>query len=165
MSSLNIECYNSTSSNYHLSRKLIEKFELSSNSEQKEREFLFIEQVCKNVEKSKSVLYVLSLADQYLGLIASSVTAIADFPSIQIDFIFTDNRFRGQKLEEIDNIKVSEFLIDLVINEAKEIQQKVGLKYIVLLPDNDDLIPKYKELGFDTLNHKENKDGWMFLPI
>lgn len=165
MSFINIECYNSTSSNYHLSKKLIEKLELSSKPQQKEREILFIEQVCKNVRKSKSVLYVLSLDNQYLGLVATSVTAIADFPSVQIDFIFTDNRFRGQELEVIDNMRVSEFLIDLVINEAKEIQQKVGLKYIVLLPDNDKLIARYKELGFNTLNHKVNEEGWMFLPI
>ena len=57
------------------------------------------------------------------------------------------------------------YLLDLIIHEAKEIQSKVGVKYIVLLPDNDNLLPRYQELGFEKINHKENQDGWMFFSL
>ena len=64
-------------------------------------------------------------------------------------------------LTELDNVKVSEYLIELAISIAKDIQSTVGLKYIVLLPDNEDLERTYKNLNFNKLN----KDGWMFISI
>ncbi len=162
---LEIKLYGSTSPNYHLSKRLLEKFHLSSDINQKERETLFIEHICNNVKKSKSVLYVLSLDGQNLGLIASSVTSVSDYPCIQIDFIFTDKRYRGKKIKELDNLKVSEFLIDLIITEAREIKQKVGLKYLILLLDNEELIPLYKDLGFNIFRNKRNKNNYMYLSV
>ena len=90
-----------------------------------------------------------------------SVTAIEEFPSLQIDFLLVDKNYRGRVIEELDNVKASEYLIELSISIAKEIQEKVGLKYIVLLPDNNDLREIYQELNFSKLN----KNGWMFISI
>jgi len=146
---------------YLLSQKIISSIELSDSFEQKNREKLFIEDICKRVEKSKSVLYVLCIDDKEIGLVSLSVTAIEEFPSLQIDFLLVDKNYRGRVIEELDDVKASEYLIELSISIAKEIQEKVGLKYIVLLPDNDDLREIYQELNFSKLN----KNGWMFISI
>lgn len=115
---IEIKKYNSITTEYQLSKKLLESLELSDLLEQKNRETLFIKDICKRVEKSKTVLYVLKKDNKNLGLI--SISSI-----------------------------------------AKNIQENIGLKYIVLLPDNKDLEKIYKELNFNKLN----KTGWMFISI
>ena len=56
---IEIKKYNSITTEYQLSKKLLESLELSDTLEQKNREILFIKDICKRVEKSKTVLYVL----------------------------------------------------------------------------------------------------------
>lgn len=158
---IEIKKYNNITTEYHLSKKLLESLELSDILEQKNREILFIEDICKRVEKSKTVLYVLKKDNEELGLISVSSSSIEDFPALQIDFLFVSKKYRGVILEELDNVKTSEYLIELVISIAKNIQESIGLKYIVLLPDNKDLEKIYKELNFNKLN----KTGWMFISI
>lgn len=158
---IEIKKYNNITTEYQLSKKLLESLELSDILEQKNREILFIEDICKRVEKSKTVLYVLKKDNEKLGLISVSSSSIEDFPALQIDFLFVSKKYRGVILEELDNVKTSEYLIELVISIAKNIQESIGLKYIVLLPDNKDLEKIYKELNFNKLN----KTGWMFISI
>jgi hypothetical protein len=158
---IEIKKYNSITTEYQLSKKLLESLELSDLFEQKHRETLFIKDICKRVKKSKTVLYVLKRDNENLGLISISSTSIEDFPALQIDFLFVSKKYRGLVLEELDNVKTSEYLIELVISIAKDIQENIGLKYIVLLPDNNDLEKIYKELNFNKLN----KTGWMFISI
>ena len=158
---IEIKKYNSITTEYQLSKKLLESLELSDTLEQKNREILFIKDICKRVEKSKTVLYVLKKDNEELGLISVSSSSIEDFPALQIDFLFVSKKYRGVILEELDNVKTSEYLIELVISIAKNIQESIGLKYIVLLPDNKDLEKIYKELNFNKLN----KTGWMFISI
>ena len=158
---IEIKKYNSVTAEYQFSKKLLENLNLSQNLEQKNREELFIKDICKRVKKSKTVLYVLKKDGLNIGLISISVTSIEDFPALQIDFLFVDKNHRGLILTELDNVKASEYLIELAISIAKDIQSTVGLKYIVLLPDNEDLEKTYKNLNFNKLN----KDGWMLISI
>jgi len=72
-----------------------------------------------------------------------------------------DANYRGLILNELDNVKASEYLIELAISIAKNLQSIVGLKYIVLLPDNKELDNIPVKLNFNKLN----KDGWMFISI
>lgn len=158
---IEIKKYNSITAEYQFSKKLLESLNLSQNLEQKNREELFIKDICKRVKKSKTVLYVLKKDSLNIGLISISVTSIEDFPALQIDFLFVDANYRGLILNELDNVKASEYLIELAISIAKDLQLTVGLKYIVLLPDNKELEKTYKNLNFNKLN----KDGWMFISI
>jgi hypothetical protein len=52
-------------------------------------------------------------------------------------------------------------LIEFAIEIAKEIQDQVGLRYLVLLPDNDRLQSVYKDMGFQVLP----KNEWMFIKL
>lgn len=63
---LEIKKYNSITTEYQLSKKLLESLELSELLEQKNREILFIKDICKRVEKSKTVLYVLKKDNENL---------------------------------------------------------------------------------------------------
>ena len=157
---LEIINYNSSGSSYNLYTTILKKLQFSDDIQQANREELFIKDVCTRVSKSKSVLYVLEYEEKIIGLIALSATSITDQPSIQIDYIFVSNSFRNKNLEILNNFKPFRYLINLAISLAEDMSKKLGLRYIVLSPDNDDLKDKYIKVGFKKLNKE-----WMFFKI
>ncbi len=157
---LEIINYNSSSSLYNLYISILKKLQFSDDIQQANREELFIKDVCTRVSKSKSVLYVLEYEEKIIGLIALSATSITDQPSIQIDYIFVSNSFRNKNLEILNDFKPFRYLINLAISLAEDMSKKLGLRYIVLSPDNDDLKDKYIKVGFKKLNKE-----WMFFKI
>ena len=157
---LEIINYNSSSSSYNLYTSILKKLQFSDDIQQANREELFIKDVCTRVSKSKSVLYVLEFEEKIIGLIALSATSITDQPSIQIDYIFVSNSFRNKNLEILNDFKPFRYLINLAISLAEDMSKKLGLRYIVLSPDSDNLKEKYLRVGFKKLN----KD-WMFFKI
>ncbi|MGB3750660.1 MAG: hypothetical protein WA945_03775, partial [Arcobacteraceae bacterium] len=116
------------------------KIVLSDNFEESNRETIFIEDICKRVSKSKSVLYCLEFQNEIIGLVAISTTEQNQQPSLQIDYILVNHSYRGKVLKSLDTNKPFRYLIELVIDIATEIQKKVGLRYIVLSPDNYNLL-------------------------
>ena len=157
---LEIINYNSSSSSYNLYISILKKLQFSDDVQQSNREELFIKDVCIRVSKSKSVLYVLEFEEKIIGLIALSATSITDQPAIQIDYIFVSNSFRNKNLEILNNFKPFRYLINLAISLAENMSKTLGLRYIVLSPDNDDLKDKYIKVGFKKLNKE-----WMFFKI
>ena len=139
---LEIINYNSSSSSYNLYTTILKKLQFSDDIQQSNREELFIKDVCTRVSKSKSVLYILEFEEKIIGLIALSATSITDQPSIQIDYIFVSNSFRNKNLEILNDFKPFRYLINLAISLAEDMSKKLGLRYIVLSPDNDDLKDK-----------------------
>ena len=157
---LEIINYNSSSSSYNLYTTILKKLQFSDDIQQSNREELFIKDVCTRVSKSKSALYILEFEEKIIGLIALSATSITDQPSIQIDYIFVSNSFRNKNLEILNDFKPFRYLINLAISLAEDMSKKLGLRYIVLSPDNDDLKDKYVNVGFKKLNKE-----WMFFKI
>lgn len=157
---LEIINYNSSNSSYNPYTSILKKLQFSDDVQQSNREELFIKDVCTRVLKSKSVLYVLEFEEKIIGLIALSATSITDQPSIQIDYIFVSNSFRNKNLEILNNFKPFRYLINLTISLAEDMSKTLGLRYIVLSPDNDDLKDKYVKVGFKKLNKE-----WMFFKI
>ena len=157
---IEIQSYDSSSSTYRLHLKLIDKIELSTDTNSSNRESLFIKDICKRIEKSKTVLYVLKNDDDIIGLVALSATSINDQPSIQVDYIFVSEKYRGKKIAELDNCKPFRYLIDLSISLAKDFKSSIGLRYLVLSPDNDDLKEKYKQVDFKILDN-----DWMYFKL
>ena len=58
-------------------------------------------------------------------------------------------------------MKTSIYLIEFTIEIAKEIQEKVGLRYLVLLPDDERLQQVYQDIGFQKFSKKD----WMFFKL
>lgn len=83
-----------------------------------------------------------------------------DQPSVQIDYIFVSQSFRSQNLEILNNLKSFRYLINLAISIAEDMSKKLGLRYIVLSPDSDNLKEKYLSVEFKKLNK-----SWMFFKI
>jgi len=158
---LELKKYNATNANYRLAIDILSNLKLSDNLDNSEREKLFIEDICKRVQKNGTVIYLLRDSDETFGFIALSASSIDAFPSLQVDYIFVSEPYRGIPLENLDNSKTSTYLIEFAIEIAKEIQEQVGLRYLVLLPDNDRLQTVYKDMGFQVLP----KNEWMFIKL
>ncbi len=144
-----------------MSIDILSNLKLSTNLDNAQREKLFIEDICKRVQKNGTVIYLLRDGNETFGFIALSVSSIDTFPSLQVDYIFVSEPYRGVPLEKLDNSKTSTYLIEFAIEIATEIQEQVGLRYLVLLPDNDRLQSVYKDMGFQVLPKKE----WMFIKL
>ena len=157
---LEISNYSNNSSTYGLHTKILSKVKLSDERNQSQRENLFIKDICKRIEKSKTVLYTLEINEDIIGLVALSATSIQDQPSLQIDYIFVNDVYRGVEIQELDNLKPFRYLIEFSINLAKEIKLSIGLRYLVLSPDTDELKHKYEKVSFQPLNN-----DWMYLKI
>lgn len=158
---LELKKYTFHNASYRLGIDVLSSVKLSTDLEQSEREKNFIEDICKRVQKSSTVLYLLKHGGDTLGFIALSVSSIGDFPSLQIDYLFVNHSFRGQELDILDNLKTSSYLIEFAIEVAKEIQQIAGLRYLVLLPDNDKLQDVYRNIGFLNLP----KQNWLYIKL
>ena len=155
--------YDNSYFGYNLDLEILQNLSLSQNIEEETREKIFIKDICKKITKSKTVLYVLKTNTIIIGLVAISVTSsINEQPSIQIDYIFITSDYRGKNLEILENNKPFRYLIEFVIDVAKRLQSEVGLRYIILSPDNDDLKDKYNNLGFKKL---DKSIEWMYLKI
>ena len=158
---LELKKYTSKNVSYRLGIDILSHVELSTRVEQEQRERDFIEDICKRVQKASTVLYLLKHNNDTLGFVALSVSSIGDFPSLQIDYLFVNHAFRGKTLEILDNLKTSTYLIEFAIELAKEIQELAGLRYLVLLPDNDKLQDVYKNIGFLNLP----KQDWLYIKL
>ena len=158
---LELKKYNFHNASYRLGIDVLSSIKLSTNLEQSQREHSFIEDICKRVQKPSTVLYLLKNGNDTLGFIALSVSSIGDFPSLQIDYLFVNHSFRGKELKVLDNLKTSTYLIEFAIEVAKEIQQIAGLRYLVLLPDNNKLQDVYKNMGFLNLP----KQNWLYIKL
>ena len=158
---LELKKYNSKNSSYQFHVKILSDVELSTNSEQAQRETVFIKDICNRVLKASTVIYTLQNQGKTLGFIALSVSSIDSFPSLQVDYLFVSNQYRGLVLEELEETKTSIYLIEFAIEIAKEIQEKVGLRYLVLLPDDERLQKVYKDIGFEKFPKKD----WMFFKL
>ena len=152
--------YNKNTIPYNLFTKLRNKLTLSDNALSSNREEIFLKDICNRVQKSKTVLYTLKDDDNIVGLISLSVTSITEQPSLQIDYILVNKIYQGKILEDLDDTKPFRYMIEFTIDLAKDLQSKIGLRYIVLSPDNDDIKAKYKQVGFEVLH-----DDWMYLKI
>ena len=153
--------YNAANANYRLSMDILSYLKLSTSLDNSQREKLFIEDICKRVQKNGTVIYLLRDGSETFGFIALSVSSIDTFPSLQVDYIFVSEPYRGVPLKTLDDSRTSTYLIEFAIEMAKDIQERVGLRYLVLLPDNDRLQSVYKDMGFQVLPKKE----WMFIKL
>lgn len=125
-------------------RKLIS---LASN----ERERDFIKDTCTK-SKEDVIIYYLSQGQIIYGFVAVSVNKISNIPCISIEYLLVKKEYRKQTFEQLDKKFISEFLIYFVYELGKELKNKIGLRWLALIPDNASLeryyIDRYKFVKF-----------------
>lgn len=66
--------------------------------------------------------------------------------------------YRKQTFLELDNIKISQCLINYAIQSSTQIKETIAIKFLLLLPVGDNLVKTYDEMDFKPLHPKQN--GW-----
>lgn len=174
---MEFQVYNRTRDPRRLATTISKNIIFHTNPKREKREKGFIEKICKNVEKNDSVIYLLKSKDVSIGLISLSASSVANYPSLQIDYIFISYPYRKKQLEleggmealkalptfhELDGSTPSEFILDFAIQKVSELQKIIGMRYLVLVPDNLELAKMYRSIGFEYMT--QNKK-WMFTKI
>ena len=122
-----------------------------------DRDRQFIKELCKSCSKNDSVIYFLIIDENICGLIGTSVNKVDSIPCMQIDYIFVKEEYRKIEFEELNNKRISEFLLFFCIDIAKEIQSKIGLRWLALIADNSELETFYVSY-FKFTKYKTNNN-------
>lgn len=104
-----------------------------------------------------------------LGLVALSLGELEvddkKLPSIIIDYLFVDNRYRKTTYPHLFD-RISKMLLIYAIQQAVEISKLAGARYLILRPDggqeNRNLVAFYKSMKFRYMTPKHK---WMYLKL
>ena len=140
---------------------LLRLIKLSNHNRDKQ----FIKELCKSCSKNDSVIYYLSIDENICGLIGVSVNKVDSIPCLQIDYIYVKEEYRKNEFEELGNKRISEFLLFFCIETAKEIQTKIGLRWLALIADNSELEKFYINYFQFTKYKTKNNIPLLFIAL
>ncbi len=148
-----------------MERDFLDKLAFSKDIERGERERSFVKYITKRVKQSETVIYLLtnSKTDEWYGFVALSATLLDKHPAIQIDYIFVNDKYSKVDMDILDGKRVSEYLLTFAIKKSYEISENIGVRYLILLPDEDILIEFYKQFGFKKFQN--TVESWMFYKL
>ena len=127
-----------------------------------DRQKQFIKALCRGCEKSDTVVYYLCLDGNICGFIGLSSSRVDNIPCLHMDYLFVKEEYRKIIYAELDNKKISEYLISISMALAMEVKEKIGLRWLVLNPDNDELEKFYID-SFKFVKHKTKKEKLVYL--
>lgn len=145
---------------FNSSHPLQKLINLTNDDRQKQ----FIKALYKGCQNSDTVIYYLSIDNDICGMIGLSASRVDNIPCLHIDYLFVKEEYRKNIYENLNNKKISEYLISLAISLATEIKEKMGLRWLVLNPDNSELEKFYID-SFKFTKYKTSKDKLIYLFI
>ena len=145
---------------FHSSNPLQKLIHLTNEDRQRQ----FIKALCKGCQKGETVIYYLNIDNNICGIIGLSASRVDNIPCLHVDYIFVKEDYRKNIYEELNNKKISEYLISVSISLATEIKEKIGLRWLVLNPDNSELEKFYIDT-FKFTKYKTAKDKLTYLFI
>lgn len=113
-------------------------------------------------KKDKTNIVMLIKENEIVGLMALSASRIDDLPCVQVDYLFVSTHYRKQIFKELGDIKISQYLISYAIQTSATIKEKIGVKFLLLLPVDDALIKIYENMDFKPLH---SKTKWMIFKL
>lgn len=79
---------------------------------------------------------------------------------------FKLEKYRKRSFEELNNQKISKHLISFAVKLSLGLKESVGLRWVVLTPDNDELERYYIEaFGFTKHRSKKDNSSHLFIAI
>ena len=121
----------------------------------------FAAKTVRIAKKERSRIHLLTDADgNNYGFVAISFEILNNRCSLVINYLFTSSQYRGKYFTDLHG-KVSDMLINFVVQTAIEINQTAPVKYISLQPADTKLISFYTKIGFKKLDDTR----WMFMSV
>lgn len=155
-------------------RSLLNAIEFSNQYEKSDREKALLQQTIALVGNNSTKLYTLkdnsSKLKGILGFIALSASEVlidkTKKPVVLIDLLLVNNLYRAKEYEHFENTKVSQLLLEYAVAKFYNVQEHIGVSYLVLYPDggqeNTKLVNFYKSVGF---SYATDKHEWMYIKL
>ena len=107
---------------------------------------------------------------RYCGFINIGTSAIIDdLVSLNVEFLFLEEEYRGKVFKELDNIKLSRFLLIeyLATNLGIIVKDNFAINMISITPINEKVRNAYEKLNFVTIDGtgSKKKEDWMIYYI
>lgn len=125
----------------------------------------FIKKVSKDTYNGDSVVYALTNNAKLAGFISVCCASFDDIPALNINYLYVSKEFRKTVFNELDNTKVSTFLISFAYQLASKIKEQAGLRWLTLTPDNDDLEDYYLDEHKFLSYKNKSKNKTLFIKI
>ena len=124
----------------------------------------YIKQMIKAHNRQETKIYLLQelTENKVYGFIALSATELNKKPALLIDYLFTAVNYRKIVFVDLNNKKVSNYLLEFSLDIALQVRKLIAIKYILLEIADDKLKTFYQQAGFQTL---PSQNDWMFKPI
>jgi hypothetical protein len=81
---------------------------------------------------------------------------------LQVIYLFVSAQFRKQKIDELEGMLASEYMMGHVISQSLQASKFIPVGSIILETASDKLYPLYESLEFSRL---PDMQGWMSLPL
>jgi hypothetical protein len=81
---------------------------------------------------------------------------------LQVIYLFVSAQFRKQKINELEGMLASEYMMGHVISQALQASKFIPVSSIMLETASDKLFPLYESLEFSRLPDIQD---WMYLPL
>lgn len=129
-----------------------------------ERQKQFIKLLSKSCQKGDAVVYCLTLNDEICGFVGIGTSKIDSIPCVNIDYIHVVEKYRKITYSDLDNQKISQYLISFCLSICAEFRSNIGFRWLVLTPDNNELEKFYVE-SFKFTKYKTQKEKITYLFI
>jgi hypothetical protein len=129
-----------------------------------ERQKQFIKLLSKGCQKGDTVIYYLTVDGKICGFVGLSASKIDNIPCINIDYIHVVEKYRKLIYTDLDNKKISEYLVSFCLSLSSDLKKSIGFRWLVLTPDNSELEKFYTE-SFKFIKYKTQKDKITYLFI
>ncbi len=111
-----------------------------------------------------------NIEEKYCGFLnIGTTTDIDDLVSIAVEFVFVEPDYRKTCFDELDGIKLSEYLlVDYTIGEiGLNIKESIGINTVALVPIADKVRQIYETMGFISIKQsgKNEFEDWMVFTI
>ena len=97
-------------------------------------------------------LHILYLNDKPVSLIVFNIEIIGELKLFSIEFLFVDNLYRKTIFKELNNNKISKYLLYFSLKEVCKINETINIDMIIITPTNEKIKSLYLEFGFDYLD-------------
>jgi hypothetical protein len=131
---------------------------------QDDRQKQFIKLLSKSCQNGDTVIYYLTLNNEICGFVGLSASKIDTIPCINIDYIYVVESYRKIAYNDLDNKKISEYIMSFCLSLSTDLKNSIGFRWLVLTPDNTELEKFYIE-SFKFIKYKAQKEKITYLFI
>jgi hypothetical protein len=97
-------------------------------------------------------LHILYLKDKPIGLIVFNIEIIGELKLFSIEFLFVDNLYRKTIYKELDDNKISKYLLFFALKEVCKINETINIDMLIITPTNEKIKSLYIDFGFEYLD-------------